>query len=122
MKLYSRQMQIKQNFWDEKSERFGFGLRACYSRTAGRMSILSLLATLSTIVLWLIVYHAESRGLHLRYQANSLKSRRIISYLILAENVFQHSPLILKRAALSTILNHLAKIYQNMIPHIGVSN
>ncbi|EDR1382620.1 transposase, partial [Salmonella enterica subsp. diarizonae serovar 61:r:z53] len=54
MKLYSRRMQIEQNFRDEKSERFGFGLRASYSRSAGRLSVLSLLATLSTIVLWLI--------------------------------------------------------------------
>ncbi|EHW7085124.1 transposase, partial [Salmonella enterica] len=64
MKLYSRRMQIEQNFRDEKSERIGFGLRASYSRSAGRLSVLSLLATLSTIVLWLIGYHAENTGLH----------------------------------------------------------
>ncbi len=49
MKLYSRRMQIEQNFRDEKSERFGFGLRASYSRSAGRMLVMSLLATLRTI-------------------------------------------------------------------------
>jgi hypothetical protein len=84
MKLYSRRMQIEQNFRDEKSERFGFGLRASYSCSVGRMLVLSLLATLSTIVLWLIGYHTENKGLHLRYQANSIKSRRVISYLVLA--------------------------------------
>ncbi|ERK08316.1 Mobile element protein [Serratia fonticola AU-P3(3)] len=115
MKLYSRRMQIEQNFRDEKSERFGFGLRASYSRSVGRMLVLSLLATLSTIVLWLIGYHAEKQGLHLRYQANSIKSRRVISYLTLAENVLRHSPLILKRTVLSTVLNHLAKTYRNMV-------
>lgn len=115
MKLYSRRMQIEQNFRDEKSERFGFGLRASYSRSSGRMLVLSLLATLSTIVLWLIGYHAENKGLHLRYQANSIKSRRVISYLTLAENILRHSPLILKRTVLSTILNHLAKTYRNMV-------
>jgi len=115
MKLYSRRMQIEQNFRDEKSERFGFGLRASYSRSAERMLVLSLLATLSTIVLWLIGYHAENKGLHLRYQANSIKTRRVISYLTLAENVLRHSPLILKRTVLSTVLNHLARTYQNMI-------
>ncbi|MBN3180978.1 hypothetical protein H5A18_03450, partial [Pectobacterium brasiliense] len=26
MRIYSRRMQIEQNFRDEKSERFGFGL------------------------------------------------------------------------------------------------
>jgi len=115
MKLYSRRMQIEQNFRDEKSERFGFGLRASYSRSAERMLVLSLLATLSTIVLWLIGYHAENKELHLRYQANSIKTRRVISYLTLAENVLRHSPLILKRTVLSTVLNHLARTYQNMV-------
>ncbi len=115
MKLYSRRMQIEQNFRDEKSERFGFGLRASYSRSAERMLVLSLLATLSTIVLWLIGYHAENKGLHLRYQANSIKTRRVLSYLTLAENVLRHSPLILKRTVLSTVLNHLAKIYRNKV-------
>ena len=115
MKLYSRRMQTEQNFRDEKSEHFGFGLRASYSRPAGRVLVLSLLATLSTIVLWLIGYHAENKRLHLRYQANSIKTRRVISYLTLAENVLRHSPLILKRTMLSTILNHLARTYQNMV-------
>ncbi|KOC85019.1 transposase, partial [Winslowiella iniecta] len=54
MKLYGRRMQIEQNFRDEKSERFGFGLRASHSRSAGRILVLSLLVTLSTAVLWLL--------------------------------------------------------------------
>ncbi|MBG6240856.1 MAG: IS4 family transposase, partial [Candidatus Symbiopectobacterium sp. Dall1.0] len=77
--------------------------------------VLSLLATLSTIVLWLISYHTENKGLYLRYQANSIKSRRVISYLTLAENVLRHSPLIIKRTVLNTVLNHLARTYRNMV-------
>lgn len=115
MKLYSRRMQIEQNFRDEKSECFGFALRASYSRSVGRMLVLSLLVMLCTIVLWLIGYHVENKGLHLRYQANSIKTRRVISYLTLAENVLRHSPLILRRTVLSTVLNYLAKTYQNMV-------
>lgn len=41
MKLYSRRMQIEQNFRDGKSERFGFGLRTSYSRSAGKVLVLS---------------------------------------------------------------------------------
>ncbi|EEJ3489309.1 IS4 family transposase [Salmonella enterica subsp. arizonae serovar 56:z4,z23:-] len=115
MKLYSRRMQIEQHFRDEKSERFGFGLRASYSRSAGRVLAMSLLTTLSTIVLWLVGYHAENKGLHLRYQANSVRTRRVITYLTLAENVLRQSPLILKRTVLRTVLNHLARTYQNMV-------
>lgn len=115
MKLYSRRMQIEQNFRDEKSERFGFGLRASYSRSVGRMLVLSLLATLSTIVLWLIGYHAENKGLHLRYQANSIRSRRVISYLTLAKNILRHSPLMLRRLYLGDVLNNLTRAYRNMV-------
>lgn len=115
IKIYSRRMQIEQNFRDEKSERFGFGLRASRSRTTERMQVLSLLATLSTIVMWLMGYHFENKGLHVRYQANSVKSRRVISYLTLAENVLRHSPLILRRIALNSALNHLARAYRNMV-------
>ncbi len=115
MKLYSRRMQIEQNFSDEKSERFGFGLRASYSQGAGRLSVLSLLATLSSIVLWLIGFHAENKGIHLNYQANSIKSRRVISHLTLAKNVLRHSPLILFEIVLNQTLKYLAKIYQNMV-------
>lgn len=115
MKLYSRRMQIEQNFRDEKSERYGLGLRASYSRSAGRILVLSLLATLSTIVLWLLGYHAENKGLHLRYQANSIKSRRVISYLTLAKNILRHSSLVLRQLLPDEVLNHLARSYRNMV-------
>lgn len=55
-------MQIAQNFHDEKSERFGFGLRASHSGSEGRILVLSLLATFATVVLWLIGYHVEKKG------------------------------------------------------------
>lgn len=79
------------------------------------MLVLSLLATLATVVMWLLGYHAENKGTHLRYQANSLKSRWVISYLTLAENVLRHSPLIIKLTELDTGLNRLAKNYRNML-------
>lgn len=79
------------------------------------MLVLSLLATLAKAIMWLLGYHCENKGLHLRYQANSQKSRWVISYLTLAENVLRHSPLILKRTALDAVLNRLAKTYRNRV-------
>ncbi|EAY9564581.1 hypothetical protein BA086_21075 [Salmonella enterica] len=40
---------------------------------------------------------------------------RIISYLTLAENILRHSPLILRRTVLSTVLNHFARTYRSMV-------
>ncbi|TCB94267.1 IS4 family transposase, partial [Kosakonia quasisacchari] len=45
VKIYSRRMQTEQNFRDEKSERYGLGLRASKSRGKKRISVLCLLAT-----------------------------------------------------------------------------
>lgn len=59
-------MQIEQNFRDEKNARFSFGLRASHSHSAGRLLVLSLLATLVTLLMWLLGYHVENKGLHLR--------------------------------------------------------
>lgn len=91
MKLYSRRMQRDRNLRNEKSERFGFGLRASHSNTAARIVVLSLLATLVSRLMWLLGWHAENKGLHLWYQANSTKSRRVISFLTLAKNILRHS-------------------------------
>ncbi|EAO9608732.1 IS4/IS5 family transposase, partial [Salmonella enterica] len=41
--------------------------------------------------------------------------RRVITYLTLAENVLRQSLLILKRTVLRTVLNRLARTYQNMV-------
>ncbi|MDL4915041.1 MAG: IS4/IS5 family transposase, partial [Enterobacterales bacterium endosymbiont of Blomia tropicalis] len=67
------------------------------------------------IVLWLLGYHAESKGLHLRYQANSIKSRRVISYLTLAKNILRHPSLVLRQLLPDEVLNHLARSYRNMV-------
>lgn len=44
-----------------KIKRYGMGLRTSYSRSAGRLLILSLLAMLSTIALWMLGYRAEKK-------------------------------------------------------------
>lgn len=115
MKLYSRRMQIEQNFRDEKSERYGFGLRVSRSRRRERLLVLSLLVTLACIILWLLGYHFENKGLHLSYQANSIKTRRVLSFLTLAENVLRHSPEIAKRVKLEKILLKLTSTYRSMV-------
>lgn len=111
MKLHGRRIQIEQNVRDEKSEHFGFGLRASYSHSAGRLLILSLIAILSTIVLWLLGYDAENKWLHLKYQSNSVKSKRVISYLTVAKNVLRHSQEVSIVVVLDNVLKHLAKTY-----------
>ena len=108
-------MQIEQNFRDEKSERYGFGLRASRSQSRERLQVLSLLVTLAGIMLWLLGYHFENKGLHLHYQANSIRKRRVLSFLTLAENVLRHCPKILKQVAPEKILHQLISTYRSMV-------
>jgi hypothetical protein len=115
VKLYSRRMQIEQNFRDEKNPRWGFGLREGMSLSAERIEVLSLLATMASIVMWLSGYILENNNIHLRYQANSIKHRRVISLLKLAENVFRHTPQILKTLSLNKALQQLQKRYADML-------
>lgn len=58
-------MQIEQNIRDKQRERYGLGLCTSYSHSTGRLLVLSLLAILSTVVMWLLDYHSENKGLHL---------------------------------------------------------
>lgn len=115
MKLYSRRMQIEQNFRDEKNTRWGFGLRHAMSHSPERLEVLSLIATLVSITLWLSGYSFENKQMHLNYQANTIKHRRVISLLTLAENVFRHSPQILKSVSLDKALQKLQQIYSDMV-------
>lgn len=115
MTLYSRRMQIEQNFRDEKSARFGFGLRRSRSQGKGRLEVLSVVAAMASLVMWLAGYRAERKGLHRHYQANSIKHRRILSYLTLAEAVLRTEPGVVRGMKIVDMLNMLGKEYSNMV-------
>ncbi|HGY4714613.1 MULTISPECIES: IS4 family transposase [Klebsiella] len=115
VKIYSRRMQIEQNFRDEKSERYGLGLRASKSRGEKRLSVLCLVAVLYSIIIWLTGYYLESKGINRWFQANSEKSRRVLSYLTLSENVIQQSPGLLSGMNPDRVYADMARTYRNII-------
>ena len=53
--------------------------------------------------------------LHLRYQANSIKSRRLLSYLTLAKYILQQTTIILMRLDVDSVLKKLARSCANMV-------
>ncbi|EDM7351507.1 IS4 family transposase, partial [Salmonella enterica subsp. enterica serovar Oslo] len=115
VKIYSRRMQIEQNFRDEKSERYGLGLRASKSRGEKRISVLCLVAVLYSIIIWLTGYYLESKGINRWFQANSEKSRRVLSYLTLSENVIRQSPGLLSGMNPDRVYADMARAYRNII-------
>lgn len=87
--LYSKRMQIEQNFRDDKSLQYGFSWRFSKSTGINRMSILCLIASLASIALWFVGHEAERRNWHTKFQANTIKNRRVLSFLTLAKQVIK---------------------------------
>lgn len=99
----------------KKNPRWRFRLRFGASQSSGRVTVFSLIVTLASIIMWLSGFSMENKGIHHKYQAKTVKHRRVISLLKLAENVIRHSPLILNTLSLDAGLKVLRQRYTNMI-------
>ena len=51
-----------------------------------------MVAAMASLVMWLAGYRAERQCLHRHYQASSVRHKRVLSYLSLAEEVIRHEP------------------------------
>ena len=88
---YKKRMQIEQNFRDDKSPRFGFAWRESRTRDTMKISALCLIATITALIQWLIGFTAEQQGMHYEFQANTIKSHRVLSFLFLGKQVIRHA-------------------------------
>jgi hypothetical protein len=84
---YRKRMQIEEGFRDAKNERFGLGLNLALSRSKERYAVLLLIAALASFVAWLFGKIAHDRNLHLRYQANTITGRRVLSFVYLGMRI-----------------------------------
>lgn len=80
---YASRMQIEEGFRDQKSTRFGLGMSLQGTRSHERLSILVLIGTLALFILNFIGLTAEKMGLAKRFQANTIKDRKVLSYVYL---------------------------------------
>lgn len=85
--LYAQRMQIEQTFRDSKSHRVGMGLR--YGRTGDveRMQVLLLIGALATLALWLAGLCGRAMNWTRRFQANTVRSREVLSTVFLGRQV-----------------------------------
>lgn len=77
--FYTTRMQIEETFRDLKSHRWGFGLRYARCNTAKRLEILLLLATLATLVAWLVGLAGRMMQWNWQLQANTTRKRQVLS-------------------------------------------
>lgn len=79
VKYYRLRMKIEESFRDLKSHRFGFGLNNTGTKTKERLEVLLLISNIAVLVAWLIGKIVVSYGRHYAYQANTTKTRRVLS-------------------------------------------
>lgn len=83
VKIYKKRMTIEEGFRDMKSSRYGFSMEHNKTLKPERLIVWFLLATLASLIAWLTGYVGEARGIHLQFQANTVKSRRVLSFFYL---------------------------------------
>lgn len=89
MNLYKTRMQIEESFRDIKNSRWGFSLDEARVSSAYRYENLLLVGALATFAVWLTGKVAELKKLHRHYQANTLKTRRVLSTFYLGCRVLK---------------------------------
>jgi hypothetical protein len=79
VRIYATRMQIEETFRDTKDPRFGWALDHSRTRCPRRFAILLLLAAIASAVATFVGMTAERSGLSRELQANTVRSRRVLS-------------------------------------------
>lgn len=93
MNIYKTRMQIEEAFRDMKNSRWGFSLCEARCTTTNRYENLMLVGTLAMFAVWLMGKVAELKQWQYRYQANTTKTRKILSTFFLGCQIVHKSSL-----------------------------
>lgn len=110
VQIYAKRMEIECGYRDLKSEHYGLGFNASKSYKIKRIEILMLIAAIAALILIIIGTAVEQAGLHYRYQANTIKSRRVLSLHFLGREVIKDTRLTLVLEDLAKAIVHMQKI------------
>ena len=99
--LYARRMQIEETFRDTKSTRFGLSLTQARTKSDSRADVLLLLASIAHLIAIVLGVLAEAAQLHLRFQANTVKNKRVLSFAMLGRLVVASGADVLLEPALT---------------------
>jgi Transposase DDE domain len=83
LSLYARRMLIEETFRDVKTARFGLSLEHSRGRPE-RLAVLLVIATLATLAQLCLGAIAEDQHIHYRFQANTVRLKRVLSLTRLA--------------------------------------
>jgi len=80
---YTWRMQIEESFRDLKSTRFGLALELHRTYQVERLQVMLLIASLALLVAWLMGKATELTEQHWQYQANTVRSRKVLSTIFI---------------------------------------
>lgn len=86
--IYKKRMQIEEGYRDLKNGRNGLSLRECRSFKTNRLNVALLLAALAILLLWLLGEVAKMKNKHLQYQANTIRTRNVLSNMSIGWQYF----------------------------------
>lgn len=112
--LYSKRMQIEQNFRDDKNTVSGLKWRFSRTRCPKKISVLILIASITTLILWMIGFAAEKKNIHHDFQANTVRTHRVLSWVYLAKQIIVHGFKKLRIRKFQSILNLFQLEYNQM--------
>lgn len=108
MKRYSLRMTIEENFRDMKSPRYGLGLDMTYSKSKLRYQVMLIVAMLASLIAYLMGCVGEHLNLHRHYQANSLRTQRVLSRFFLGCEMLYHGATVLMQH-IDLVITYLSK-------------
>lgn len=107
VEIYTMRMQIEQNYRDTKSHRWGWQLSMSGSRSNQRLEILLLISALGLLAVLAVGAIAEMANHHRHYQANTVRSRRVLSWFALGVLIIRRGDPFLSRHRLTLGLDAL---------------
>lgn len=116
--LYAKRMQIEQNFRDDKSTVSGLKWRFSRTRCPKKISVLMLIAAITTLILWMIGFAAEKYNIHRDFQANTVRTHRVLSWIFLAKQLVIHGFKKLRIRKFHSILSLFQHDYNQMLSTI----
>ena len=80
-------MSIEEGFRDTKNERYGLALNFCGSECPKRIEILLMIGMLTQFALLIVGKVAYIKGYYKDFQANTIRTRRVLSYFFLGKEL-----------------------------------
>lgn len=114
-RIYGLRMQIEEAFRCTKSHQFGWSLVTLRSKSLPRVAVLLLVASVATLLVHLVGVAAEASGAHRAFQANTVKSRRVLSLFLLGCRVLKRN-ISVSRMCLRLALVHVRAVIRAHAP------